>query len=264
MNHILNKLYLPFFLGDGYYHKLKFLFIILLLHFYKIVGIFKGKKCKVYLHYSDVPFYFYYSQGSDLGVLIEVFLNNEYNIDHIDPKVILDFGSNIGISVIYFKIKFPKSEIYAFEADPITFKTLKMNTQQFSGVFLKNEALAGINGMIDFYVYEGSNISSSIFERKAGQKKILIKATTLDTVFDNLPKIDLVKFDIEGAEFDVFGASKKINKVQRLIGEVHEDIAQKNVEEFIEIFKNFRVINNKRVSNKRYLVDMENKTNEKK
>ncbi len=49
---------------------------------------------------------------------------------------IIDCGSNMGMSIIYFKSLFPDSRIVGFEADPYVFSFLKKNIQSFGSEML--------------------------------------------------------------------------------------------------------------------------------
>ncbi len=48
----------------------------------------------------------------------------------------------------------------------------------------------------------------------------------------------MIKFDIEGAEWDVFSHTS-VDKVASIIGEYHEDLAGFSVEQFIDLFPGF-------------------------
>src|SRR3979490_75276 len=43
------------------------------------------------------------------------------------PKVILDIGSNIGTSILFFHQQYPSAKIYGFEPHPETFRILQTN-----------------------------------------------------------------------------------------------------------------------------------------
>lgn len=63
-----------------------------------------------------------------LHSLNELFLDEVYrfNSNNNNPKII-DCGSNIGLSIIFFKRMYPNSEIIAFEPDNEIFNILKYN-----------------------------------------------------------------------------------------------------------------------------------------
>lgn len=260
MKNIREKIILPFILGDGLYNKVKFLFFILLFPCVRKFSL-KIPAPRIKLNFNNKSFDFYPSDGSDVGVLRDIFVHQEYALEAVSPRIIVDLGSNSGISVLYFKLIFPHAAIYCFEPEPITYQKLRRNTEQFSQVYTFNSALASQGGVLDFFYNTDSSISSSLFDRGVGLKKISVSAQTLDDVMkDNaIDHIDLLKFDIEGAEFDVFKNFKGLHKVNQLIGEVHEDIAKQTVEEFIVLFSDFILVRLEKIFPKRYVVEFKRK-----
>lgn len=77
------------------------------------------------------------SYGSDsknryLLILKEIFLNQIYSFTKTTdlklkahPGVIIDVGANIGLSVAYFKNKYPKTKLIAIEVSPINYLYLE-------------------------------------------------------------------------------------------------------------------------------------------
>src|ERR1022692_4839219 len=62
----------------------------------------------------------------------EIFKNEIYKfISKSDCPIIVDCGSNIGLSLIYFKQLYPNSSIIAFEPDPKIFQAMTSNIKSF-------------------------------------------------------------------------------------------------------------------------------------
>ena len=59
---------------------------------------------------------------------------------------VFDCGSNIGLSVRYFKYRLPNAKIVCFEPNEDTFLMLKKNTEKIEGVELHNIGLANEKG----------------------------------------------------------------------------------------------------------------------
>src|SRR5437660_4897383 len=62
----------------------------------------------------------------------------------LEPKVILDIGSNIGASILFFHEQFPTARIYGFEPHPETYRILQMNIGSIPSVEVFNYALGGM------------------------------------------------------------------------------------------------------------------------
>lgn len=79
---------------------------------------------------------------SDVTVFYQVFLALSYKIKiNKDPKVIIDCGANIGLSVVYFKNRFPNSKIVAIEPEISNFEMLKTNTSGYNDVHCINRGV---------------------------------------------------------------------------------------------------------------------------
>jgi FkbM family methyltransferase len=159
----------------------------------------------------------------------EIFLLDEYQISTTKKSpVIIDCGANIGLSILYFKKKYPNSKIIAFEPNPNVFTILRANLEQnhIQGVELYNYCLSDSEGEIEFYINENfGTMEGSVFEERGGSKKLKVKAVRLSSYIKE--EVDLVKMDIEGAEIKVLDDLKrndKLNFVNTYLIEYHHNI----------------------------------------
>ena len=149
----------------------------------------------------------------------ELFVKNEYYfVSKKKNPVILDCGSNIGLSVIYFKMLFPNCIIYSFEPDPTSFAILQRNIQSNNlaeHVYLYNEAVSDRTMVIDFYTEttHGSLIAST--QRGRVNKKITVQAQNL-AEFIKDTHFDFMKMDIEGSEIIVMNELNRKNKLKQI------------------------------------------------
>ena len=148
----------------------------------------------------------------------------------LEPKVILDIGSNIGTSILFFRERFPAAKIYGFEPHPETFRVLQTNVGSLPSVEIFNYALGAIDGKIAL-AFDGSDFSR--FGAKDAAASPLGTITTTEcearhagTVMKNLglTRIDLIKIDCEGAEYDVLSAlpEEMLRQCQWIVGEMHD------------------------------------------
>jgi FkbM family methyltransferase len=87
---------------------------------------------------------------------VELFENEIYRFNSSNKTpLILDCGTNIGLSVIYFKRLHPDSRIIAFEPDPNIFNVLQGNVESFKDVELINKAVWTSETTLEFMA-EGS------------------------------------------------------------------------------------------------------------
>jgi FkbM family methyltransferase len=162
----------------------------------------------------------------------EIFLNNEYyfKCDNKTPFII-DCGSNIGISILYFKYLYPNCEIIGFEANPYTYEVLQKNVFQndLKNVKINNLALSNSKSELKFYIDESNygSLTGSINSNRGGKKELIVNADKLSNYINNIDTIDLVKMDVEGAEFNIINDlfnENLISKVNQYIIEYHLNV----------------------------------------
>ena len=172
------------------------------------------KNGKTNLICSDFEFI---DSESFINQYIEIFQNKilDFHSNQHSPKI-LDCGSNIGVSISYFKKIFPNCKIIGFEPDPIIFKILKKNI-----TLLKTSNIELINAAIwyeDTQLQFKSNGSDGGSLMKKGDLKV--RAVNLIPYLNT--KVDFLKVDIEGAEHDILPKlSGYLKNVQNLFIELH-------------------------------------------
>lgn len=176
---------------------------------------------------------------SFLSAFKSIFVNQIYCFSHKSESAphILDCGANIGVSVLYFKKLFPDCKIIAYEADPQIFSFLSSNLQlnNVEGVELHNKAIWSSETSLSFK-QEGADaghISSS------SHGDITIPTVSLRSLLNN-NHFDLVKIDIEGAEYEALkGCSDVLRKAERYFVEYHSFADQKqDLGDLVNLFVN--------------------------
>jgi FkbM family methyltransferase len=165
---------------------------------------------------------------ADQSVFDEIYRDKEYRgVEGIlqNAKVILDLGAHIGLFSVYASVLAAEgAKIYAFEPDERNFlimkEHLKMNGVR--NVQVKNVAVGAESGERELYLSEDSHNHSFI---GVGEGKKVRAASLPDILRKNrLEKVDLVKMDIEGAEFEVMEAltGEDFSKIKSFYIEYHE------------------------------------------
>ena len=172
----------------------------------------------------------YVNLGNLYSQFEDIFIRRQYafSSDNSEP-VIIDCGGNVGLSAIWFKINYPRCHLTVYEADPDLAAILETNLKN-AGLYdvqLRNEAVWIFNGMVAFL--KTGDDSGRVIENSS------ILYPCIDLV-ERLPAcVDLLKMDIEGAEFPVLTKlceTGAIQKVRRLVCEFH--IWQDKTDDFIK------------------------------
>jgi FkbM family methyltransferase len=172
-----------------------------------------------------------YFQEEDLRYLFrEILVEGDYLFrPETERPLIFDCGSNIGLSILFFKRLYPKARIIAFEPDPATFSMLKRNieTNRLDEVALNNFALSSEDGELTFHrsaEKSGSLMMSTSIERLRGDST-QVSAKRLSPLITS--QVDLLKMDIEGAEHAVLpelAATGKLSLIKQMHIEYHHHI----------------------------------------
>ena len=159
----------------------------------------------------------------------EVFVRQEYRIvlPKADP-VIIDCGANIGFATLYLKQHYPAARITCFEPNPGCFALLQRHITEnhLTHVTAHQVACGRENGEIPFFILPGFSPLSSMFgSRSKDAQEIKVRLVRLSDYLTG--PVDLLKLDVEGAEWGIFEdliASGKLALIERMIIEYHHRI----------------------------------------
>jgi FkbM family methyltransferase len=149
----------------------------------------------------------------------EIFVQRGYDfITKREDPLILDCGGHIGLSAVRFKQQYPWSRVIVFEADPKVAQVLSGNLQalDLKDVRFVQAAVWNKGGTVRF---ESNRADAS---RVTNDGTCQVEAVRLADVINE--PVDLLKVDIEGAEYPVLldlCDSGKIRHVNQLVIELH-------------------------------------------
>jgi FkbM family methyltransferase len=169
--------------------------------------------------------FFYRNQREYEDVVSEVFGRREYYFETAKTEpYILDCGSHIGLSVIYFKSLYPLAKIVAIEPDEGNCAVFERNilANNLSNVRLVHAAVSTQEGQGllfgDFTEQEPRTCGNTMISSWAnpGSESVPIRTVSLSTYIES--EVDFLKLDIEGMETQVL---KGIEDKLWLIHEIH-------------------------------------------
>jgi FkbM family methyltransferase len=167
-----------------------------------------------------------YLDNSAFDIIYELCIKNLYHFHaNDDTPRIIDCGSNIGLSIAYFKLLYPKSTILGFEPCKSTYHCLKYNRVQnlWPDVDIHNVGLSDHDGSATIYFNHDCCGGSSIKGGNAAEcDKEEIQLERLSPYINE--RVVMLKIDTEGSEYEILKDlhdADKLKFVDNLIIEIH-------------------------------------------
>lgn len=155
----------------------------------------------------------------------------KFYLDYLrEGMVAFDVGAHVGeLTLLFSKFVGDKGHVNAFEASRAGFKRLKTACELSgrSNIVLNNVALADREGVVKLHVYDRDHLSwSSLAERPLHKYGIPVQpvgaeevpATTIDAFCEKntIFRVDLLKIDVEGAEYQVLLGARRMLQEKRI------------------------------------------------
>lgn len=190
---------------------------------------------------GDRPRWFWFRDASELIALQEIFREGEYALaDGGHPATIVDLGANCGQAALWFRSRYPQARILSVEPDPRTFATLQRNHGRDPNVALRQVAITATDGWCRLEREADSSWGTRVARNGDGAGHVdHVPAVSLETLLDQhgIQHVDLLKVDIEGMEHEALAGSPALQRVRRVIGELHASLIPVPVEQALEDLK---------------------------
>ncbi len=147
-----------------------------------------------------------------------------------EGMTVFDVGANVGeISLLFSRFVGTRGKVHSFEASISMFEKLKTVCQlaRRSQIILNHKAVADKAGIVKLHVYDDDHSGwNSMANRPLEQYGIDIKPTHIEEVEavtidgyckeNNILQIDLLKIDVEGAEYQVLLGARSMLESQTI------------------------------------------------
>ena len=130
-------------------------------------------------------------------------------------KTIVDAGTMDGTDAMFFKDKYPNSNVYAIEGLPENYNNYLINNNKITSI---NCVITNYDGTVTYY-QKNINGIHGIYNRgdEYGTTVLNLPCYKLSTIMKNhnISDIDILKIDVEGATLDLlYSLEEKLNNVK--------------------------------------------------
>ncbi|MGH6829030.1 MAG: FkbM family methyltransferase [Rhizomicrobium sp.] len=164
---------------------------------------------------------------SDRFIFGEVFDHRYYQLQCVPPPTtILDVGTNVGFTAVFFARSFPDAQLACVEPEPGNLRVLEENLR-LNGVkaTVFPAAVSMRNGTEILAIHEKDYGHSLVQGSNPAGRTLEVAAMTIPAILDRLgwPRIELLKMDIEGYERHLLAqACPWLQLVDKLFIEWHD------------------------------------------
>ena len=178
--------------------------------------------------------------------LINVILDDEYGLRLLKnvPNTVVDVGANVGFFSLWTKALFPDAKVHAYEPNEALWPYTQANLDQM-GVSLFREAVASKSGRA--IMIRGD-------ESRLGQCEISIDGSVQVAAFSDVinrigGRVDLLKLDCEGGEWDIIQDVEAFQFIECVVMEYHLVKPLHSLEKLIQHFNEMGLTKIRAVAN---------------
>lgn len=148
---------------------------------------------------------------------------HDFYINYVKPgMIIFDIGAHVGeISLLFSRSVGQTGHVHSFEANSDTCEEFKNRCNMSKNITLNHRAVSDINSIVRLHQYDSAHSSWNSLALRPLKKYGIdmvpvgvheVASVTVDTYCEKsrITEIDLLKVDVEGAEFQVLRGAKRM------------------------------------------------------
>lgn len=170
---------------------------------------------------------------SDKIIVWDIWKKKQYTDEKfkiLPSDIVVDIGAHIGIFAVYAGKIANRGKVYAYEPYLENYNLLVENLKlnNLTNVQLFDVAVSDRKEEVEFFIEDGNVGGNSLYENVCSERKTKVSTITLEDIFisNKLKKIDFLKIDTEGAEYNILlnSPSKILRKIDRIVIEFHDAV----------------------------------------
>ena len=170
---------------------------------------------------------------TDILAFNQIFVANDYDSVNLPASAdtIVDLGANVGLATVFFGLRYPQARILSVEPDQNNFNAMTANVAALGDRVRKQHAAVwSKDGFVSLHTRDPAGRVLGEWEVRVSDKvdradgaSPCYRLTTLLDIAD-FASVDILKVDIEGAEFEIFGheAADWLARTNLIIIETHD------------------------------------------
>ena len=195
----------------------------------KILGI-KGNLLNIKFRVENQNLEALVPDDEQWGAIKDVLLNREYeyleefSLKNFEGSVVYDLGAHVGLYTLLASCF--ANKVISVEAHPINYKILEINLikNKINNVIALNRAVVGEyppNGLVK--IIDGEHSGGNRISKDVGSNGYSVEAITIGDLISEYGEPDLLKIDVEGAEFEILQKTPNdvLKSIPYIVGEVH-------------------------------------------
>jgi FkbM family methyltransferase len=180
---------------------------------------------------------------SDIPAFKKVFIKKEYDIEPASyPEVIIDAGANVGLSSIFFSLKYNRANVISIEPDKENYKLLATNTFFYKNIRCLNTVLWNKATLVELKD-SGNSADGFIVEETLLKTKNTFSSVSINDLMKQYAfnRIDILKMDIEGAEKEIFSSNYQywLARTKIIVIDLHDHLRKDCSTTFYETLSQF-------------------------
>lgn len=164
----------------------------------------------------------YRQNTSDESIIQTVLVEGkEYVFPRFKPRLVFDIGGNIGVLAVLLSNLYPEAVIHTFEPEENNFELLKENVKYYNNIVPMKVALGNKTETRKLYHSTDPNNLGGFSTFIEGDRHTTIDVIDVKKYCEKIGTPELIKIDVEGAEYEILSSIPHMEDVRWITGELH-------------------------------------------